>query len=828
MRQIRELLSFIFLLGICFDMMSDTGSIKYSLTLSMDDVVIDTTSVQGTPFTTVAINNFSNMCDDNEPALPVKTVSFQVPTYCNNVRARILSSRYLDSINVDYAVLPGMNIPTRSDFTLEPNMYATTGEGYARVEAGPSVRVCDEFFVNANDHIVTLGICPVAYDHSFKNIVFYSDVHVELSYDLCGKAEMKFSPFDDEAGDKIVDVAQFVENGYASDKQKVGSLNNKGVTIPIKNYVIIVPEKLKSYVTTLSKWKEQKGYNVLIKSVESILNTPQFAIGSNEYCFDKESSVRQWLKMYYKEKRAFYCLIVGDHRTTAPIRKFYAMPDYKTDSDPTNPNSEDYNPSDAYFSDLVTDWKFEKYPCGLYSCDLTKVNFSPTIPVGRLLCSTGEEIERYTEKLLLYELYPGRGNADYLSKGFMVRHKDGFSGNRSLFDELQMSEVEILKDNQASEISDLRPLGKDVIASMRKSGLMSWQCHGEPISIMCAVVKDTTGHWPRNRFVLAQEKYRNFHDRYSPDIKNGLDCLDNEDYPSVAYSLACTIAPFDDLSEKYNWNGNSYEYNMGSAFTVAGDYGGPALLGNTRNGYWSSSSVMEKEFGKQLKNNSCIGIAEMLSKISQTDKRIVFRHNIIGDPEFNIWTDKPSYFTGTSIVNGNVFSLVGNSIQKGFYGVMSGNVAYQSKFDATENQLSISLPKYQIATIYIWQDNYLPITQIITTGGEIENENMNIVVREALFSSDSKNGKNFEIGKHPVYINVGTNSEINIRAMDKIASDSGIIIQNEGALIINTNRAVLKGDKVKTGGSLRVKSNQITLEAGVEIEAGAVAEFTTN
>lgn len=38
----------------------------------------------------------------------------------------------------------------------------------------------------------------------------------------------------------------------------------------------------------------------------------------------------------------------------------------------------------------------------------------------------------------------------------------------------------------------------------------------------------------------------------------------------------------------------------------------------------------------------------------------------------------------------------------------------------------------------------------------------------------------------------------------------------------------MKGDKVKTGGSLRVKSNQITLEAGVEIEAGAVAEFTTN
>ena len=64
--------------------------------------------------------------------------------------------------------------------------------------------------------------------------------------------------------------------------------------------------------------------------------------------------------------------------------------------------------------------------------------------------------------------------------------------------------------------------------------------------------------------------------------------------------------------------------------------------------------------------------------------------------------------------------------------------------------------------------------------------------------------------------------------INKIASDSGIMIQNKGALMINTDRAVLKGDKVKTGGSLRVKSNQIVLEAGVTIEAGATAEFRTN
>lgn len=79
----------------------------------------------------------------------------------------------------------------------------------------------------------------------------------------------------------------------------------------------------------------------------------------------------------------------------------------------------------------------------------------------------------------------------------------------------------------------------------------------------------------------------------------------------------------------------------------------------------------------------------------------------------------------------------------------------------------------------------------------------------------------------PAYLNIGSNSNITVNALDKITSDGGIAIRNQGSLTLQTDRAVLKNDKVETEGSLSVRAHQITLEAGVSIDAGATGNFLT-
>lgn len=310
--------------------------------------------------------------------------------------------------------------------------------------------------------------------------------------------------------------------------------------------------------------------------------------------------------------------------------------------------------------------------------------------------------------------------------------------------------------------------------------------------------------------------------------------MTNYDYPSIAYSLSYSITPFDAFQGA--WDRFDNEYNMGSAFTVAGDYGGVALLGNTRVGYFTDSSYMEQQFGKHLLENSCIGIAELYSKTSISNqnsinvKRIKFRHNIIGEPEFNIWTAKPMSFNGTSAISDKMFRLSGSCITKGFYGIASKSTVSQTEYNVSNHSLSISLSNAltnsQIATVYVWQNNYLPLTQIVTTGKEIVNENRKIFLTKAIFSADVISGKSYSMGEHPTYLNVGKNSNISINALDNISSDGGIDIQNQGSLSLDTKKINLKNDKVEAGGSLNVKAHSITLEAGMSVEAGATAYFS--
>lgn len=90
---------------------------------------------------------------------------------------------------------------------------------------------------------------------------------------------------------------------------------------------------------------------------------------------------------------------------------------------------------------------------------------------------------------------------------------------------------------------------------------------------------------------------------------------------------------------------------------MAGLYGGPAFLGNTREGYYKNyaSATLEEEFVNLIKAGNCIGAAEALSKAYLNENKdsvnevntdlahkVILAHHLIGCPEFSMWTDIPS------------------------------------------------------------------------------------------------------------------------------------------------------------------------------------------
>lgn len=58
--------------------------------------------------------------------------------------------------------------------------------------------------------------------------------------------------------------------------------------------------------------------------------------------------------------------------------------------------------------------------------------------------------------------------------------------------------------------------------------------------------------------------------------------FDNFDYPSIGYTIACDVAPFDTLVT--SWAIYDVKYNIAESMTVVGKYGCAAFLGNTRSG----------------------------------------------------------------------------------------------------------------------------------------------------------------------------------------------------------------------------------------------------
>ena len=828
----------------------------------INSLTVTPTEAEGTSYSKVEFDGLYASQEVGTPELPVEYIRFIVPTASKGfsatatVTGRTITRRLPSRLWPVQHPIPanGRNIPGFA----APMESAYTSGSTVRAE------VIEDSFIDGCNHVVTVAVYPVSYSDVNLTVKAASQIEVKLSYTVCSVAELDTKPIFPPVPSSHFRMEDIVVNSVsvpAYSPRRTVSID----TIP-KYYYIITPKNLEPAFRHLATWKGQKGYNVTLKCIEDIYATPRYAIGrtcvfangTSEEIVDSAASLRAYLKDEYIARGTYFCLLAGDYRTPMPIRRVRSYIHSRNGFEyEFNPQGHYYVPTDCYFSDFTSKWSLTKTTKErVFSMNASELNYAPDIAIGRLLCSQPKEIDNYLRKLIIYESNPGLGDASYLQNhvyfeqdktkknkqtgeiyrvGGMLGESDKV---RRKFNPFPNTTVVIrdscfFSNDLEHAFHSVQPhTGTDIINAIGKAGFSSWHGHGSPTQVGCC-------DW--HYFIAPISTYTQdmfTQDRDIWDMKNGLDMMGNEHKPSVAYSISCTISPFDsfvdvkeiedddeNIIDRQNGHIFNIPYNFGSAFTVAGDFGGPAILCNTREGWVGISANMEAEFGKILLKQPKIGISQALSKKIFNDRHLKATHHLIGEPEFEMWTTLPKEFENLTVnVENFGLDIHGSDLRGAKVCTYFGHVGTPwQECPLSSIELNAARLTNDFA-VSIWKTGYLPFISLYSFEGTITGQTKEYIVQTAMlgnpFYANSANGNAFR----PTTIGSGTS--YTVYASEGITAYSNFIIEDGAEVVLDCEKTANLSCTVKAGGKLTVRAKDVKMTPGFKVEKGGAFNMT--
>lgn len=693
------------------------AQIRHTVTFDVDKLAIDRQyQSDGYEYAILSYENCSVSDSVGSPSLPYRILRFLVP---NEPASFSIDLNNTDSEPIDLPVplLPVQEgIPTSADW--KNGVFSPSITVSSEIYPADIVQILNEGYLDGDKRILTVKVAPVQYVTSTRQLLFHSSVDFTVRYNtlLSKNAVKSMSPIVSKhtlAEADLMNLLDFVEN--SSDINRIVSSRGLSRTsvpslnLPSYEYVVITADSLAPYFKRLVDWKCQKGLHAGIVTMEDILGDASITGDEVSNLSDDAGKLRQYLRLAYQNGTQY--VFLGGGRTVVPFRYGTGRNNKWSETDNGEVILEGAKiPADLYFSDLNGNWNVDG---DQYLGEETNdaVDYYPELYVGRLLCKNGIEINNYIDKLLLYEQNPGRGDYAYLKKAFYTQ-ADQMQNNKEAnsvannFNDIFPTYTLLQEVPKYDDANPTFPTGKDVIDAMNNEyhGFLSWFNHGGPNALTMKSNKVmNSGH---SLMIATEGEYVN------PWVKveqgNGINNMTNFNHPAIAYSIACIVTPYD----VYYTPSILYDvkYNLGEAFTVAGKYGCAAFLGNTRFGWIGSSTKLEKKFVDRIKSSTGkIGMAEALSKADYkgTDFHwLALTHNLIGCPEFEMWTNIPSQFENTSVAKASN-SLTVNT------GVVNTNIAVRGLFNDKRVMSQVGqratfwdLPKNYIVTLY--KHDYLP------------------------------------------------------------------------------------------------------------------------
>ncbi len=641
------------------------GSISYSASFDYENLKCEEIVVDDSTFTMVSYSGFDNWMDPGHVSLPAKQVFFSVPYNATDFSVTY-SSEHVKAI--------GLTSPIYKTSLLTMN-----GDSLENIEReykiDKHVVISTVGFAYGCNKFVGLTIFPIIQTENKSSVSFVSNLNISLDWVIKDLDEITdCRPIASIKNDGADRTRKMVENPECVDLnayyEPVANVTDREDW----EYIIICPKKLEKSLERLAAWRRAKGYGSRVFTIVQVLGLPYVQGGDGfDPTPDDASKLRAFLQGAYKNYGTQHVLLAGKY-PNMPIKYIVG------------------NPTDVYFSNLTTSWYMTPPgPIGGYKHH----NYKSEINVGRIPFTTEQEVNNYIDKLIAYEYNPGNGNRQYLSTALMTRQNKGLMnwGSSHYYTNDSISEFTSLfrygLDDNASV--DPGPTGAEIINKINtnKYGVLNFIGHGSPEGITVSVIDH--GSWQENYGVCGSDK-----DNYELIVENGngIDLLTNYDYPSWAYSSACTTMPFD-IYGKYTTE--KYKYNFGESYIMSKG-GGIAFFGNTRNSNCSQGERMMQKFFMNLKNaysNSdfiCGITAGEQMAICRTltlssDYYLKLMHNLLGDPLANLYyTDMNKL--DCAVNNDGSVRIFGHKGEEPLYlcvtPLSDATYAYKRLFDITE------------------------------------------------------------------------------------------------------------------------------------------------
>jgi hypothetical protein len=650
----------VFIMMLFTPIFAGAETITYTATYDYNRLTIGTCTLGGQTYTTLHYADLSYDGEPGLPLLPIDIIHFSVPYNASNFTVFAHASDYYQQA-ISYPVYPSQFpktlLDTTESITPPDSVIYVTG---LYPSSSSMAWVIDDDYLAGENHIVTVAVMPIGirYRNSGYQLKLNNTINLSLYYTICNTpSEYPLICRDAEKrseGHKltksiVVNPSAVIANAPSSNMNGnllagnniptlpgylVDSLDRLNTDVRLFDYLIITTDSLSPSLKRLSALKKQKGYKVGIVTVDEIVHNPLIDVNRLvtdeliEDTVDYPTIIRLVLTYAYVYGKAKYVLLVGRD-----------VPFYINSSSAS---------TDTYYCDLSRNW----YSNGKYSY--------PELFPGRIIAKTQEQINNYTDKLFRYELNPGKGEFSYLRRAIYTNGYEQYVMNDSFAeivkfysDSIYPVSTMMIEDRQTGS-----PSGKDVIDEINRTqyGFINFNNHGMPTGI---VMYGKGGPSPHLfKWLWAVDSVRGpasvtNHVNDETITGNGLNNMTNKYYPNICFSTCCSVNPF----EVPNGYDPSW-MNFGESFTTGKDYGGPAFMGNTSsNGF--EMAILGQCFTNYLrKGNFYIGVAYGLSKVRSVSSYYSAIHNLLGDPEFEVWTDIPQLYSNIGITRTNNAVLI--------------------------------------------------------------------------------------------------------------------------------------------------------------------------
>jgi len=649
-------------------------------------------------FDYIELTDCDNIEEQGKPRLPFKIVNLLLP---ENVE--------LDTIvcEVETQVLPGNFIiypaqrKQKTDGELTDDLFELDSSIYLSNNYYPKnqFNIINHGYMHGNS-ILSLALYPLRYLPDSHSLILYNKIKLTI-FLKPGSGLYSKTDYTDNYGFCDVFLSNFLSNPEKLSRD-VGKYKTTISDQPL--YLIITSEELRSSFYPLLEWKTRKGLNASIVTIDSIVNSYNG--------IDVQERIRNFLVQAYSQS-VLWVLIGGDGEIL-PFRYVY----HSNISSAVPLANQQI--CDLYYADLDGEW--DKDLDGVYGEPTDdSPDIYPELFVGRAPVKSREEAEILVRKIINYEKNPGSGDYSFIKKALWISSdqlRDWETVGQhtlvsrevapSFYQDLQTL-VESPTGNAENPTS---PTGSKCIETMNQGwGIIGVLAHGKSNGFVAS--SNFLNEWPKTYV---------YSDSGNEDGNGHLNNLNDSSNLGLLYSISCNQTALDVEIEPALGTPPC----IGKRFLTIKDKGTVAFLGYSRWGWVSSSYKLASAFMKSLFNSEYgyhIGVAEALSKTTYPQYRdLNYGHNLLGDPEMQIWTEIPAPIAINSpsekILNDSVMYIEATSNQmplaEAKITLSYKDTLFFLGFSDMEGKLSI--PLYNIRpgefNLTVTKPNFLPYEEI--------------------------------------------------------------------------------------------------------------------